>query len=140
MLLRVGFYLLYIWVKRITNKQLGERLDNVVSCDETYNRRSLANMPATGSENRLSGGSLVHGATIIVIPTADRGKILARILARPILICLIILKFDASDPILGSANHRELGCIFALITTGDNAEFITYVLTMVSMNWLRIGY
>ena len=31
------------------------------------------------------------------------------------------LKFDESDPILGS-NKGELSCIFAL-TTGDNAEF-----------------
>ena len=31
------------------------------------------------------------------------------------------LKFDESDPILGS-NHAELSCIFALIT-GNNVEF-----------------
>ena len=31
------------------------------------------------------------------------------------------LKFDESDPILGS-NHGELSCIFALIT-GDNVQF-----------------
>ena len=40
-------------------------------------------------------------------------------------------------PIFGS-NHGELSCIFALIT-GNNVEF-NLVLTMVSMNWLRIGY
>ena len=34
---------------------------------------------------------------------------------------LNILKFDESDPILGS-NRGELGCIFALIT-GDIVEF-----------------
>ena len=45
--------------KRITNKQLRERLDNIESFDEIYNHRclnwfiKLAVMPATESENRL---------------------------------------------------------------------------------------
>ena len=43
------------------------------------------------------------------------------ILARATLICRTIIKFDESDPILGS-NRGELSCIFALII-GDNVEF-----------------
>ena len=56
------------------------------------------------------------GATIVYIPATGRGIILTR----TILICNN-LKFDASDPILGS-NHGDLSYIFALIT-GDNVEF-----------------
>ena len=45
--------------KRLTHKQLRERLDNIESFDEIYNHRclnwfiKLANMPATESDNRL---------------------------------------------------------------------------------------
>ena len=69
-------------------------------------------MPATESENRLPGNSLVLGATIEIVFAVASWKPRAR---------PTILKLDESDPILGS-NHGELSCIFALIT-GDDVEF-----------------
>ena len=109
--------------KRITNKQLRERLDNIESFDEIYNHRclnwfiKLAVMPATESENRLPRKLL--GAWC---PTGKRlrgGQL--KNTRHSYLDLLNNLKFDESDPILGS-NKGELSCIFALIND-DNAEF-----------------
>ena len=57
---------------------------------------------------------------IVVVSASDRGNLLNN------------LKFEALDPILGSNQGSLL-----LLATMLN---LTYVLTMVSMNWFRIGY
>ena len=109
--------------KRLTNKQLRERLDNIESFDEIYNRRclnwfvKLANMPATESENRLPWKLL--GAWCYKCSRLRGGQ--KKNTRKNYLDLLNNFKFDASDPILGT-NHWELSCIFALIT-GDNVEF-----------------
>ena len=109
--------------KRITNKQPCERLDNIESFDEIYNHRclnwftKLTIMPATESENRLPrkllGAWCSTGNRLRGRPQKNTR------LAYPDL--LNNLKFDESDPILGS-NKGELSCIFVLINI-DNAEF-----------------
>ena len=108
--------------KRLTNKQLHERLDNIESFDEVYNCCclnwfiKLANMPATESENppwKLTGAwcyscNCIHGSQL-------------KNTRKTYLDLLNILKFDESDPILVS-NKGELSFIFALVT-GDNVKF-----------------
>ena len=77
--------------KHLTNKQLRESLVNIESVDDIYNRRCL-NWFENGkyASNRIRepppGNSLVLGASIVVVPAADRGKLPAR----HILTCLII--------------------------------------------------
>ena len=95
--------------KRITNKQPCERLDNIESFDEIYNHRclnwftKLTIMPATESENRLPrkllGAWCSTGNRLRGRPQKNTR------LAYPDL--LNNLKFDESDPILGS-NKGEL--------------------------------
>ena len=102
--------------KHLTNKQLHERLDNIESFDEIYNHRclnwfvKLAIMPATESVNhlpqKLLGAWCYTGNRL-------RGRPLENT-RHSYLDLLNNLKFDESDPILGS-NHGELSCIFALM-------------------------
>ena len=75
-------------------------------------------MPATDTENRPPpGNSLVLGCyNCSRLPGSQ-----VKNTRKTYLDLLNILKFDESDPILGS-NHGGLSCIFALIT-GDNVEF-----------------
>ena len=90
-------------------------------------------MPATESDNRLPRKLL--GAWC---PTGKRlrgGQL--KNTRHSYLDLLNNLKFDESDPILGS-NKGELSCIFALIN--DDKRNLIYVSTTVSMNWLGIGY
>ena len=102
--------------KRLTNKQLSERLDNIESFNEIYNRRclnwfiKLAVMPATESQNRHPRKLL--GAWC---PTGNRLR------GRPLkntrhsyLDLLNNLKFDESDPILGNSKG-ELSFFFAIM-------------------------
>ena len=72
--------------KRLTKKQLRERLDNIESFHEIYNRHclnwfiKLANMPAT-QQNQITaslGKFLVLGAATAVVFAAASWKILAR--------------------------------------------------------------
>ena len=96
--------------KRLTNKQLRKRLDNIESFDEIYNRRclnwfiKLANMPATESENRpprkLLGAWCSTGNRLCDTPLKTTRQ--------TYLDLLNILKFDESDPILGSNRVAKL--------------------------------
>ena len=74
-------------------------------------------MPATESENHLPTKLL--GAWCYNYSRFRGGQL--KNTRKNYLDWLNNLKSDASDPILGS-NHREVSCIFALIT-GDNVEF-----------------
>ena len=125
--------------KCLTNKQLRKRLDNIESFDESYNCYclnwliKLANMTATESENRPPWKLL--GAWCYSCSCLRGGQ--RKNTCKIYLDLLNNLKFDDLDPILGS-NNGELSCIFALIT--GIMWNSTYVLTMVSMSWSRIGY
>ena len=140
--------------KRPTNKQLCERLDNIESFDEIYNRcclswfKKLENMPGAIYENPSPHNLLGAWCENIVLPLVLLWNNLhlcvdfsdcylvgpmiwtpksslryteGKYLYRNYLDLLHNLKFDESDPILGS-NHGEPSCIFALIT-GNNVEF-----------------
>ena len=93
-------------------------------------------MPATESENRLPRKLL--GAWCYNCSRLRGGQ--RENICKTYLDLLNSNLMNVWDPILGtSSNHGELSCIFALIT-GDNVEFKTCVLTMVSMNWLMIRH
>ena len=74
-------------------------------------------MPATESENHLP--RKLFDAWCYKCSCLPSGQL--KNTRKTYLDLLNILKFDESNPILGS-NHGELSCIFALIT-GDNVEF-----------------
>ena len=125
--------------KRLTNKQLHEHLDNIESFDEIYNHRclnwfmKLAIMPATKSENPLPRKLL--GAWCSTGNRLRSGQL--KNTRHSYLDLLNNLKFDESDPILGS-KKGELSCIFAVIN-GDNAEFnlqIDHRLRELVRDWL----
>ena len=110
--------------KRITKKQIHERLDNIESFDEIYDHRcidwfiKLTGMPVTESENRLPRKHLGDWCSTDNRPPGRPPKNACH----SYLDLLNNLTFDEeSDPILGS-NKGELSCIFALIND-DNVEF-----------------